>query len=599
MPTPFYITTPIYYVNDRPHIGHVYTTTVADAIARFQRLAGRDAFFLTGTDEHATKVVDAAAQRDLSPTDWATHNANVFKDTFTRLRMTHDDFIRTTEPRHTQKVAEYLIALQQPLEGDASEADIYPGTYEGWYDPGEEEYVPEARAREHDYKSPISGRPLVKKSEQNYYFRLSKYAQQVIDQLESDDPDTFDVQPAARRNEIINRLKDAQDVPISRAGQSTDRGGWGIAMPPPQGDQGEPTGHTVYVWIDALFNYLTTVDTDDRRKYWQGGAVHLIAKDILWFHAAIWPAMLLALQQRPGYAWVRLPRLVYAHSFWIAEGQKMSKSLGNFIDLEKIEQTIDAVGDLTPGKPGEKAAFTDFGRGLDALRHFLCKAGPMGTTDADFAEAAFWDTYNADLANTLGNSFSRVANMTHKYFDGVVQEPGITPRRQDAKTPSGENGGGAEAAAIDEKLTDGRIMSVKETVGLCVHETRHCLGSHASVASVDLEGGIRGALDIVTHVDEYIEQKAPFKIAKDETRLSEVGAILYNCAEALRIASVLLWPVIPDACEKIWERMGLDYAEQLRDNGMGKLDEWVQWGGLEPGTRLEKGEALFPRYRPQ
>ncbi|MEM0914964.1 MAG: class I tRNA ligase family protein, partial [Planctomycetota bacterium] len=349
MPDTFYITTPIYYVNDRPHIGHVYTTTVADALARYHRLAGHDTFFLTGTDEHAGKVVDAAAERGLSAHDWATQNANVFKDTFDRLRMTHDDFIRTSEPRHVDKVTEYLTALLTPAPGSdgEEEPDIYPGQYEGWYDPGEEEYVPEARAREHDYKSPISGRPLVKRAEENYYFRLSKYAPQVIAAMQDG---TFDVQPEARKNEIINRLKEAQDVPISRAGKSTAEGGWGIAMPSPPGSGGTPTGHTVYVWIDALFNYLTTVDTDDRRKYWQGGATHLIAKDILWFHAAIWPAMLLALQKREGYAWVRLPKLVYAHSFWIAEGKKMSKTLGNFIDLEKIDATIDQVGKLLAGK---------------------------------------------------------------------------------------------------------------------------------------------------------------------------------------------------------------------------------------------------------
>ncbi|MEM6334572.1 MAG: class I tRNA ligase family protein [Planctomycetota bacterium] len=590
----FYITTPIYYVNDRPHIGHVYTTTVADALARYHRLAGDDTFFLTGTDEHASKVVDAAAERDLSPLDWATRNANVFKDTFDRLRITNDDFIRTTEPRHTQKVTEYLRALLQPADAQAeaersaasgsdhddpnvSGGDVYPGTYEGWYDPGEEEYVPEARAREHGYKSPISGRDLVKRTEQNFYFRLSKYAPQVIAAMESGE---FDVQPEARKNEIINRLKEAQDVPISREGKSTEQGGWGIAMP---SLDGEPTGHTVYVWIDALFNYLTTVDTDDRRKYWEGGATHLIAKDILWFHAAIWPAMLLALKKRAGYEWVRLPKLVYAHSFWIAEGKKMSKTLGNFIDLEKIDATIDAVGELTT-KLGEKASeaggFADFGRGLDALRYFLCKDGPMGTTDADFAEKAFWETYNADLANTLGNSFNRVANMTHKYFEGVVQEANHGEH--------GEYGGDTE---IEQRF--------KALATLHDGDREIVAGYIESMNELTMDHGVGFALDLVSGTDSYIEATAPFKIAKDESRLPEVGAILYNCAEALRIASVLLWPVIPDACEKVWARLGLGYAARLRDGGAGCLDAWTQWGGLQPGTTIEKGDPLFPRYREQ
>ncbi|MEO0966324.1 MAG: class I tRNA ligase family protein [Planctomycetota bacterium] len=580
MPDPFYITTPIYYVNDRPHIGHVYTTTVADALARYHRLAGHDTFFLTGTDEHAGKVVDAAAERGLSAQDWATQNANVFKDTFDRLRMTNDDFIRTSETRHVDKVTEYLTALLKPVDGEeeGGEPDIYPGQYEGWYDPGEEEYVPEARAREHGYKSPISGRDLVKRTEENYYFRLSKYAPQVIAAMESG---AFDVQPEARKNEIINRLKEAQDVPISRAGKSTAEGGWGIAMP---SLDGTPTGHTVYVWIDALFNYLTTVDTDDRRKYWEGGATHLIAKDILWFHAAIWPAMLMALQKREDYSWVRLPKLVYAHSFWISEGQKMSKSLGNFIDLEKIDATIDQVGKLLAGKfDPNKPVFTDFGRGLDALRYFLCKAGPMGTTDADFAEAAFWETYNSDLANTLGNSFSRVSNMTHKYFDGVIQEPVETPRRQDAKTPSDENRGGAEDA---ESLLE---FECKDWVNEVI----------ARFGDLDLARSCEAGVRLVGAVDSYIEETAPFKHAKKPDGLPYVGTVLYHCAEALRIASVLLWPVIPDACGKVWERLGLDYEAQLRNHGLGKLDEWLAWGQLKPGGRIEMGRALFPRYRPE
>ncbi|MFW6336910.1 MAG: class I tRNA ligase family protein, partial [Phycisphaeraceae bacterium] len=308
----FYVTTPIYYVNDKPHLGHVYTTMVADVVARYHRLKGDDTFFLTGVDEHAAKVADKAGEYGISPQEWADRNAGEFRGTFETLEMTHDDFVRTSSEHHKAKVTQYVAAL---LES----GDVYQGEYEGWYDAGQEEYVPENKAKETNYKSPVNGRPLVKKMEKNYFFKLSAYREAVLDHIEKNP--TF-VQPDARRNEIVNRIKEAEDVPISRSGTR----GWGIDMP---GDETQ----TIYVWIDALFNYLTYVDTPERKHYWQAGTVHFIAKDILWFHAAIWPAMLLALKKCEGYDWVNLPRQVYSHSYWISEsGEKMSKSLGNFLD---------------------------------------------------------------------------------------------------------------------------------------------------------------------------------------------------------------------------------------------------------------------------
>lgn len=502
MPEPFYITTPIYYVNDRPHIGHVYTTTLADVIARYHRLKGDDVFFLTGVDEHAAKVVDAAAQRGLTAQQWADQNAAVFRDTFHRLGMSNDDFVRTTEDRHKTKVQQYVAAL-------LASGDVYAGKYEGWYDAGQEEYVTDAKAQEYEFKSPINGKPLVRKQEDNYFFRMEKYRAAVIQAIQSSE---FQVQPEARKNEILNRLAEAKDVPISRSGS----GGWGIPMP-------NDPAQSIYVWIDALFNYLSYVDTPERRKYWQSRPTHLIAKDILWFHAAIWPAMLLALRKCPGYDWVVLPRAVYAHSFWISEGQKMSKSLGNFIDLEKIDHYVKTFS-------------------LDALRYFLATQGPMGTTDSDFAEAKFIETYNSDLANTLGNCFSRVSNMAGKYFEG--------------RLPAG--------SAWD------RLPK------LCCDDAMTC----ASVAR-----------DLIREVDLYIEETRPFTLAKDPARLPEVGTILHNCAEALRIASVLLWPVCPWKCEEIWRRMGLSYQ-----SGRDKLDDLVKWGQLQPGSRIEKGDPLFMRH---
>ncbi len=527
----YYISTPIYYVNDQPHIGHVYTTTIADVSARFQRLRGRDVFFLTGTDEHATKVVEAAAARGISAQEWADRNAAAFEQTFARLGMSHNDFIRTTQPRHKTRVQQYVQALRDG-------GDIYLGEYEGWYDAGQEEYVTDGNAKEYEYKSPINGKPLIRRTEKNYFFRLSQYAQPLLDWMEAN---PRCVQPEARKNEVIARIRAGlNDVPISRTGAE----GWGIAVP---GDE----AHSIYVWIDALCNYLTTVDTDDRRTFWPAD-VHLIAKDILWFHAVIWPALLMALAKRPGYEWVKLPGQVYSHSFWISEGQKMSKSLGNFIDLAKLDHYV--------------ATF-----GLDALRWFLATQGPLGTTDSDFAESKFIEVYNRDLANTLGNSFSRVSNMTAKYFDGQLPAPSQT----DSKPVRGE-------LTPWPQIASGAVRQFAQSAG-------------------DLQFGAAGAaaLGLVQQVDDYIEQRAPFKLAKDPAKLGEVATILYHCAEALRVASVLLWPFVPQASASIWERLGLDYAQQIQQaGGRGQFDAWTQWGLLKPGAVVEKGEALFPRYQP-
>ncbi|MCC7193893.1 MAG: methionine--tRNA ligase [Phycisphaeraceae bacterium] len=515
----FYVTTPIYYVNDRPHIGHVYTTTIADILARYHRLAGDDVFFLTGTDEHATKVVDSAAAHNTTPLAWADRNAAAFEETFAKLGISNDDFIRTTQPRHKERVQRYVQRLMDS-------GDVYLGQYEGWYDAGQEEYLTETAAAAAGFKSPINGKPLVRKKEDNYFFKLSRYQQPLLDLYEKQ---PGFVRPEARKNEIVNRIRDGlNDVPISRTGSN----GWGITVP---GDD----KHTIYVWIDALFNYYSTVDTPQRQKYWPAD-VHLIAKDILWFHAAIWPAMLLALN-------IDLPGSIYSHSFWISEGQKMSKSLGNFIDLEKIDRYV-----------------TTFG--LDALRYFLASNGPLGTTDSDFAEAKFIEVYNTDLANTLGNCFSRVTNMTNRYFGGKL------PAKGQSVAASAAYAHQAEQSVADWTKAFG---------------------------GVQLNEAITAALDLVRAIDNYIEQTAPFKLAKDPARLPEVGTILYNCAEALRIASLLLWPVIPGKVEELWRRIGCGhYADALADKGRGQLAQWTQWGVLQPGTPITAGDPLFPRYQP-
>lgn len=525
-PATAYITTPIYYVNDKPHIGHAYTTTIADVWARFMRFRGRDVFFLTGTDEHALKVVEAAAQRGLTPLAWADQNAEAFQAAFRLLGVSNDDFIRTTEPRHKERVQRYVAELLQS-------GDVYLGEYVGWYDAGQEEYIPESKAKEYDYKSPFNGKPLVRKTEHNYFFRLSAYRAALLELLEGAD-DGFTVLPEVRKNEIIARIREMEDVPISRLA-AEGGGDWGIRIP---GDE----GHTIYVWIDALFNYLSTVDTDERRQYWSGGAVHVIAKDILWFHAAIWPAMLLALRQRPGYEWVRLPRFVYSHSFWISEGQKMSKTLGNFIDLPTIERY--------------KATYS-----LDAWRYYMATRGPLGTTDADFAAAHFHEIYHAELVNTVGNCASRVTAMIGKYFEGLM------PGERD------DQGERIVFEGFDwPTLTDTAITRAGE-----------------AMERLDIDAAIGEAIGLIRKVDGFIHGTEPFKRIKDESKRAEVGAILYQSLEVVRIASLLLAPVCIEGMPRLWRAIGYT-VDPERD----ELAIHARWGALNVGAPVEK-VALYPR----
>jgi methionyl-tRNA synthetase len=541
---PFYITTPIYYVNDRPHIGHCYTTLVADIAARFTRLIrgadGPGVFLLTGTDEHADKVVTAAAAHGLSPQDWADRNAVEFRKAFEFMRVGFDDFIRTTEPRHKERVSGYIKAL-------LGSGAIYKGEYTGWYDPGQEEYVTESAARESGYKSRIDAKALVKRTEPCYFFRLSGYQQRLLDHLASHP--AF-VQPDARRSEVLGRLRPPaalNDVPVSRPVTDDPATQWGIRIP------GDP-GHRLYVWIDALFNYLTVADAPERRSLWPAD-VHLIGKDILWFHAVIWPALLMALREAPGYGWVGLPRAVFGHGWWVSEGQKMSKSLGNFIDLEKLRAYADRYA-------------------LDALRWYLATQGPLAGNDADFSHAKFVEVYNADLANGIGNSTSRVANMIGKYCGGVVPTPGSGGPPSEVRSLSPR----LVAAAIDAA---GRLDLA--------------LSMHQATAHVRL-------------VDSHINTHEPFRMAKrldsDPSVRPLLDAILYECAEALRIASLLFYPAMPFKMAELWRRWNCNHLRDPANPDSGfvaPLSRLAEWGGefsIRPGTSIIKGDALFMRADP-
>ncbi len=530
MPKPtYYITTPIYYVNDRPHIGHCYTTIVADVAARFQTLIGRDVFFLTGTDEHAEKVVETAVQHNLTPLEWADQNAAEFEKAFTLLNCSNDDFIRTSQKRHVDKVVGYIRRLMQT-------GDVYLGDYEGWFDLSQEEYVTENTARENDYKSPVTGKPLEKRREKNYFFALSKYADRLKAHIEAN---SAFILPEARRNEVLGRIRTGlQDVPISRSVKPGEAGGdWGILMP-------DDPSHRIYVWIDALFNYLSTVDGADRRQYWPAD-VHLIAKDILWFHAVIWPCMLMALQEE-------LPRTVYAHSYWIREGRKMSKSLGNFLNLDQIVAYCDTYS-------------------RDAVRWFLATQGPLGVTDADFAHSKFIEVFNADLANGIGNATSRM-KMIESYFDGRVPDPkGVT-------TLEGHDWPALAAAAVERAI---------EKVG-----------------RFDIGGALLEGIELARRVDGYINATEPFRLAKqeDEASRDRLAQILYHCAETLRIATLLLSPAMPEKMAQLWRNWNC-HAEFTADGRVTgpPLKELAQWGGphaLKPGQPLSRGDILFVRVKP-
>ncbi|MCA9278307.1 MAG: methionine--tRNA ligase [Phycisphaeraceae bacterium] len=551
-PSTTYITTPIYYVNDRPHIGHCYTTLVADVLARFHRLLGNDVFFLTGTDEHAEKVVTSAKAHDMTAQQWADHNAARFREAFQFMQFSNDDFVRTSEDRHKLRASAYIQRL-------VDQGDIELGDYEGWWDASQEEYVPENTAREHDYKSPVTKKPLEKRVEQNYFFRLDKYEDWLRAMIEEK---RIEVLPEQRKNEVLGRIKQGlQKVPVSRKIKDGDED-WGIRMP-------NDPDHRVYVWIEALCNYLTVVDNahpacdtskaeGDRRTYWpksgQGASnvVHFMAKDILWFHAVIWPAMLHALSETP-------PTTVYAHAYWVAEGVKMSKSLGNFIELDDLKAYADRYS-------------------LDAVRWYLITQGPLGATDADFAYKRFVEVYNADLANGIGNCASRVGNMIAKYFDGKIQDWQILEHFNIE----------VDGETVLRTPPRGRAVPLAQSISNLINENK--IG--------DLLLSAKSAIRII---DQFLSDTAPFKLAKDPSKLQEVHSILYQAAESIRIVSLAYFPTMPEKMAQLWRNWNCTHLNDPNDIESGfvaPLMELAQWAGpygLKPGQQISKGDALFMR----